>query len=78
MYSQTRVQQLPLGPEKRKRGMIKVRFRLVIEESNWPLLTGGRCSEVVVKASLTVKCVNAKKMRMLIIFYGLKVAFFPA
>jgi hypothetical protein len=31
-----------------------VRFRLVIDEQNWPLLTGGRCSEVVVKAGLTV------------------------
>jgi hypothetical protein len=26
-----------------KRGMIEVRFRLVVDESNRPLLTGGRC-----------------------------------
>ena len=57
IYSQTYVQRPPLGPEKVavwKRGLIKVRFRLVIDEQNWPLLTGGRCSEVVVKAGLTV------------------------
>jgi hypothetical protein len=29
-------------------------FRLVFDEANWPLLTGGRCSEVVVKAGMTV------------------------
>jgi hypothetical protein len=33
---------------------IKVRLRLVVDDSNQPLLTCGRCSEVVVKASLTV------------------------
>jgi hypothetical protein len=37
-----------------KKGLIKVRFRLVIDESNWPLQIGGRCSEVVVKVGLTV------------------------
>jgi hypothetical protein len=31
-----------------------MRFRLVVDESNWPLLTGGRYSQVVVKAGLTV------------------------
>jgi hypothetical protein len=31
-----------------KRGLIKVRFRLVVDESNQPLLTGGSCSEVVI------------------------------
>ncbi len=31
-----------------------MRFRLAVNEPNWPLLTGGRCSEVVVKAGLTV------------------------
>ncbi len=45
-YSQTCAQQPSLGPE-------KVRFRLVFDESNQPLLTGGHCSEVVVKAGLT-------------------------
>jgi hypothetical protein len=34
--------------------LIKVRFRLAIAELYWSLLTGGRCSEVVVKADLTV------------------------
>ncbi len=37
-----------------RRGLIKVRFRLVVDDSNWPLLTGGRCLEVAVKAGLTV------------------------
>ncbi len=37
-----------------KRGLIKVRFWLAVDESNRPLLTGGRCSEVAVKAGLTV------------------------
>ncbi len=31
-----------------------MRFRLAVNEPNWPLFTGGRCSEVVVKAGLTV------------------------
>jgi hypothetical protein len=31
-----------------------VRMRLVVDPSDWPLLTGGRCSEVVVKTGLTV------------------------
>jgi hypothetical protein len=31
-----------------------VRFRLAVYEPNWPFLTGGRCSDVVVKAGLTV------------------------
>ncbi len=42
----------PWDPKKAsvwKRGMIKVRFRLFIDESNQPLSTGGRCSDVVVK-----------------------------
>jgi hypothetical protein len=55
--SQTCVKQPPLGPEKVavwKRGLILVRFRLVIDELNWSLLTGGRCSVVTVKAGLTV------------------------
>jgi hypothetical protein len=37
-----------------KRGPRRGRFRLVVDELNRPLLTGGRCSEVVVKAALTV------------------------
>jgi hypothetical protein len=32
-----------------------VRFRLVVDDKNWPLLTGGCCSEVVIKAGLTVQ-----------------------
>ncbi len=32
----------------------QLRFKLVIFGSGWLLLTGGHCSEVVVKASLTV------------------------
>jgi len=38
---------------------MKVRFRLVVDESNLPLLTGGRCSEVAVKAGLTVFLKNS-------------------
>ncbi len=41
-----------------KRGLIKVRFRLVVDESNRPLLTDGHCSEVVVKAVLTVPTIE--------------------
>jgi hypothetical protein len=37
-----------------QRCLIKLRFRLVVDGSNWPLLTGGRCSQVVVKSGLTV------------------------
>jgi hypothetical protein len=37
-----------------QRCLIKLRFRLVVDDSNWPLLTGGRCSHVVVKSGLTV------------------------
>ncbi len=38
----------------RQRCLIKLRFWLAVEDSNWPLLTGGRCSQVVVKSGLTV------------------------
>ena len=31
-----------------------MRFILVVDDTNWPLLTGGRCSQVVVKSGLTV------------------------
>ncbi len=37
-----------------KRCLIKLRFRLVINEINWPLLTGGRYSKVVIKSGVTV------------------------
>jgi hypothetical protein len=37
-----------------QRCLIKLRFRLVVDDSNWPLLLGGRCSQVVVKSGLTV------------------------
>ncbi len=37
-----------------KRCVIKLRFRLVVNETNWPLLTGGRYSQVVIKSGLTV------------------------
>ncbi len=30
------------------RCLIKLRFRLAVDGSNWPLLTGGRCSQVAV------------------------------
>jgi hypothetical protein len=46
-----------LAPEKSGRlteVLIKLRFRKAIDGSNWPLLTGGRCSQVVVKSGLTV------------------------
>ncbi len=52
-YNQPCVQQPPFGPEKSGR-LIKVRFRLVVDESNWLLLTGGRCSEMGFKACLTL------------------------
>jgi hypothetical protein len=57
MYSQTCEQRPPFGPEKsgRLKEGIKLRFRLVIDESNRPLFTGGCCSELVIKASLTVQ-----------------------
>jgi hypothetical protein len=38
----------------RQRCLIKLRFRLAVDDSNWPLLTGGRCSQVVVRSGLTV------------------------
>ncbi len=38
--------------------LIKVRFILAIAELYRPLLTGGRCSEVVVKAGFTVHSNN--------------------
>ena len=47
-----------LGAEKcghLKEGLIKVRYRLVVNESNQPLLAGGHYSEVVVKSGLTVQ-----------------------
>jgi hypothetical protein len=34
--------------------LIKEKFILEVAELYWPLLTGGRCSEVVIKAGLTV------------------------
>ncbi len=37
-----------------QRCLIKLRFRLVVDDSNWPLLTGGRYSQVAVKSGLTV------------------------
>jgi hypothetical protein len=39
----------------RKRCLIKLRFRLVVDDSNWLLLTGGCYTEVVVKAGLAVQ-----------------------
>jgi hypothetical protein len=52
-------QRPPLGPKKKmsvwKRDLINVRFRLVVDESNRPLLTGGRCSEVAVRSGLAVQ-----------------------
>jgi hypothetical protein len=37
-----------------QRCLIKLRIRLAVDDSNWPLLTGGCCSQVVVKSGLTV------------------------
>jgi hypothetical protein len=37
-----------------QRCLIKLGFRLVVDDSNWPLLTGGCCSQLVVKSGLTV------------------------
>jgi hypothetical protein len=57
LYSQTCVQRPTLGPDKSgrlKEGPDKSKFRLIIDESNWLFLKSGRCSEVVVKAGLTV------------------------
>ena len=34
--------------------LIKVRFILAVTKLYWPLLTGGRCSEVVVSSGLTI------------------------
>ncbi len=34
--------------------LIKVRLKLAVTELNWPLLTGGRCSEVAVSSGLNV------------------------
>ncbi len=45
-----------------KECLIKVRFKLVADDSNQPLLTCGRCSEVVVKAGLTVYLFWFEKM----------------
>jgi hypothetical protein len=55
--SQICVQQPPFEPGKHgcyakgclKKDQWKVRFRLVIVASVWPLLTGGHCLEVVVR-----------------------------
>jgi hypothetical protein len=57
IYSQTCIQWPPLGPEKSgrlKKGPDK-RFKLAVDVSNWPLLTGGRYSQVVVNSGLTVQ-----------------------
>jgi hypothetical protein len=43
-------------------------MRLVIDPSGWPLLTCGRCSEVVVKTDLTVfdsTCIRQKALFVL-------------
>ncbi len=37
-----------------KRCLKKVRLILAVNDKNWPLLTGGRCSVVVLKEGLTV------------------------
>jgi hypothetical protein len=63
-YSQTCVQQQPLGPPKNGRCLkgghyseappIKLVLNWDAWESGWSLLTGSRCSEVVVNTGLTV------------------------
>jgi len=75
VYSQTYVKRPPLGPKivaVWKRGLIKVRFRLVVDVSNWPFLTSGRCSEVVVQTGLIVfkiKIVDSFKILKLILIW---------
>jgi hypothetical protein len=44
-----------------------VTFLLVVDESNWPLLKGGRCSEVDVKAGLTVYSIGTTKTKILVV-----------
>jgi hypothetical protein len=42
-----------------QRCLIKLRFTLVVDDSIWLLLTGGRCSQVVVKSGLTIHWYSA-------------------
>jgi hypothetical protein len=52
------------------RGLIKVRVRLVVNESNRLLLTGGCCSEVVVKAGLTVQGAHGKSEQFWMLIFN--------
>jgi hypothetical protein len=40
---------------------VVISFRLVVKASNWPLLMGGRYSEVVVRTGLTVHTLGIKE-----------------
>ncbi len=73
-YKQACVQQPPLGPEKSGR-LIKVRFRLVVDESNWLLLTGGRCLEVGFKAVLSTQLSQAIRFKMVLYQLGLTIRY---
>ncbi len=64
-----------------KRCLIKLRFKLVVDVSNWPLLTGGRYSQVVGKSGLIrfylINNVAGSKLKfdtwLLLLVYFLKV-----
>jgi hypothetical protein len=57
------------------RCLIKLRFRLVVDETIWPLLTGGRYSQVVVKTCLTVYFFLNKRFKYFLIYLKLKLIF---
>ena len=57
------------------RCLIKLRFRLVVDETIWPLLTGGRYSQVVVKTCLTVYFFLNKRFKYFSIYLKLKLIF---
>ncbi len=50
-----------------QRCLIKLRFRLAVDYSNWLLLTGGRCSQMVVNSGLTV--IPKLKNRIILFFW---------
>jgi hypothetical protein len=49
-----------------QRCLIKLRFRLVVDDSNWPLFTGGCCSQVIVKSGLTVHTFGSRETNCII------------
>ncbi len=56
-----------------QRCLIKLRFRLAVDDSNWPLLTGDRCSQVVVKSGLTVLWKVFFIQKNILTYFGTKV-----